>query len=103
MNFHFGIFSQPFAFQDFESFKFENFMNQRRFEQSSNTSAGVHLAKLLRVMKEIPAMISILIEILFAFHRKLSNTNSMLKNCRLLLITVRVQIPLCGCARTGEN
>ena len=26
-------------------------MNQRRFEQSSNTSAGMHLAKLLRVMK----------------------------------------------------
>lgn len=36
--------------QDFESFKFENFMNQRRFEQSSNTSASVHLTNLLRVI-----------------------------------------------------
>lgn len=37
--------------QDFESFKFENYMNQRRFEQSSNTSAGHHLTNLLRVIK----------------------------------------------------
>ncbi|CRK97753.1 CLUMA_CG011133, isoform A [Clunio marinus] len=34
--------------QDFEALKFENFMNQRRFEESSNASAGVHLANLLR-------------------------------------------------------
>ncbi|KAL7037872.1 hypothetical protein ACKWTF_009385 [Chironomus riparius] len=36
-------------FQDFEALRFENFINsQRRMDQTSNTSAGIQLAKLLR-------------------------------------------------------